>query len=224
MIYNLCRTHNIQPPVSIHITNGTKRLHHCLLDCFHMIGFFHDNRTGRQLRFHIPVHAFAGGAKIPLHIRSYLTERFPVIFRMNDYRIVLCFMKIQYSRKHFIFCFDQFQCPVHTVLVFSSHNRHRVSYKTDMTVQNEPVIRTWFRISLSCQGKPVLGYVFPGIHRLDTGYLFCRTGLYRTDKGIGTGTAQQFHNKTVFSRQIFRKYRLSGNQSPGIYFSDWLPY
>lgn len=75
---NLGRGEDIDPSVSVQIGGCAERLHHRLLDCFHMECILHDNVTVRQYGIHIPVPFQATGAQIPLIVCTDRAHGLPV--------------------------------------------------------------------------------------------------------------------------------------------------
>ena len=170
MEYNLCGTENIQSAVGIDGTIRTEGLHHRLLIRNRVIGMLHDGITFCHHTVHIAFFRSRCGTKISLIVRSNRTERSPVIFRMNQDLVVFCHMKIQNSRKDFIFYFDQAHGFFHAGFIFSGNDRHRITYKTHMLIQNQTIVRSCLWIGLSCRSKTLLRYIFPGINRFNSRY------------------------------------------------------
>ena len=77
----------------------------------------------------------------------------PVIFRVHQNWIIQSFMIIKDRFQHLVLYLDHGNGSVHRFFCLSCHNRNRVSYKSDMTIQNQTVIWTGFWISLSCTCK-----------------------------------------------------------------------
>ena len=190
MEYNLCGTENIQSAVGINGAICAEGLHHRLLIRNRMICVLYNGIAFRHHTVHIAFFGSRCSAKISLIVRTNRTERFPVILRMDQDFIVFCHMKIQNSRKHFIFYFDQTHGFFHAGFIFSGNDGHRIAYKTHMLIQNQTVIRCCLRIGLSCSGKTLLRHIFPGINCFNSRYFLRCCFIDFFYDCIGMGTAQ----------------------------------
>ena len=165
-------------------------------------------------------------AQISSIICSYRTKRLPVIFRVHQNWIIQSFMIIKDRFQHLVLYLDHGNGSVHRFFCLSCHNRNRISYKSDMTIQNQTVIWTGFWISLSCTCKSssVLVDILPCIDGLNSRNFHCLICLNLLHHRICMRGSEQFHDQTIFRDHIIHIYWLTGHKLHGIFFSDWLIY
>ena len=160
---DLGRADAVKPSVPVDLTVSTDGLHVALLSSLDSVSMLNDFLTVGEHCFHISVSILLMVQKIPLYI-SGISMGHPVILRMHQHRIVEGFMKIKHRFQHLIFDFDDAQCLVYCFFRLPGHNGHGIPHTPDSPIQNQPVIRRRLRKGLSCNGKPVLRHVFPGIN------------------------------------------------------------
>ena len=143
---------------------------------------------------------------------------------MHQDRTIQCFLRIQYCRKNLVFDLDHLHRTFHTRFIFSGNDRHRISHKAHMLIQDQPVIRTWLRPGLACSCKALLRYILPGINCFDSRHAHCHISLDLPDHCIGMRTSQKLNDQAFLRRQIICIYRLSSHQCHRIFFYKWYSY
>ena len=202
MVNDLGRAQHIQPSVGIHKAVCPERLHHRLLGCAYMIRMLYDLIALCEHGFHISVVIFRTCTEISLIVRTDRTERFPAFLRMHQQFIILGLMKIQNGRKHFVLYFQELPRTVHAFFIFSGNNRHRISHVAHMLIEDQTVIRAWFRVGLSCHCKTLFRHILPGINRLNARNTLCCRLFHGFYDCIGMRTPQYLDNQTILRHQI----------------------
>ena len=164
------------------------------------------------------------GTQISFIVCTYRTLGFPVIFRMDQDRIVLRRMEIQHRFQFLIFYLDKAQSLLYRLFIFSGYDRHRIPPKADSLIQDQAVIGAWLRIGLSSHGKADIRHIFIGIDGLDARHLQRRIDLDLLDQCMGIGASFYFYHQSIVRHHIIQKYRFSGHQRHGILFHHRLIY
>ena len=126
--------------------------------------------------------------KVPLVICTNRELGFPVLFRVDQNRIILSCMHIKNRCFHAVFHFNALHGKVYSCFCFSCHNCHCIPYETKMLIQDHSVIRTELRIGLSGRGETSLWNIFPGKDQCHSFYLHGCVRLDLFHPGIGIGT------------------------------------
>ena len=224
MEHDLGGADNVQSPVVIHIGVGAEGLHHGLLVGFGPVHLVHHHVAVRQHPVHISHLIPGGGTEISFVVRSHRTESLPVFLRMYQNLPVQGFVGIQNRLQHLIGYFDQLHGLLHTSLIPSGHNGHRVSHIPEPPVQDQPVIGAGFRIGLPRQGKPLLGNVPISEDCLDARHQKRLVHGNILNESVGMGASQQFYHQTIPGRNIIHINRLPRHQSHGVAFDHRLIY
>ena len=148
-------------------------LHHGLVIGLAMECSFHNLITLRHNRIHIAVSAFLMRHEITLCIGSHRHKRAPVIFRMNQYRIVLCFSEIEQRFLDIIFYFYHLQCFIYRIFIPSGNDSHRITDFAQSLIQYKSVVCTRLRICLSGNSEPILRHILVCIYNFNPGYRKC---------------------------------------------------
>ena len=187
----------MQSSVAVDLRICTERFHHRLLTGFHMIRMIHDLVTIRQHCIYISVRRHFAGTEIPLIICSHRAQRLPVFFRVHQDQIVLCFPEIQHRLQHLILYLDHLQGSVYGFFRLTCHDRHNISYITHPLIQQESVIRRWFRIRLSGHGKALLRHIFISIDANDSRYLHRNIRLDLFNPCVCMRTSEYLYHQSI---------------------------
>ena len=122
---------------------------------------------------HIPIDKTVLCTKIAFIICSHRHQGRPVIFRMNDHRIIFRLSEIQYRFHNFIFYFNKLHSFIDGFNIISCDQGHLVAHIAYNIFQNITVIRTCFRIGLSRLCKPDLRHIFISQDTLDSRNKLC---------------------------------------------------
>ena len=220
--HNLGGCDHMEPPIAVKIRIGPKGLHHGLVKGFCVKGAVYLDFAVRHHGVHIPLGLRPTGHQIPPVGAAHLTGREPVLLGMHQYRIVLCLSEIQNRLQYLIADLDQLHGLVRRLLRLRSNDGHHIPRKPHMAINDQPVVGGGFRIGLSRNGKPGLGYILPGIDSLHPGHLLCSLGVDFPHNGIGIGAAQQLHRQGLPGRDVVHVHRFSQQQLHGVLLADGL--
>ena len=162
MKYDLCGTDTMKSSVPIDLTISTDCLHIPLLSSFNSPAMLNNFFTICKYRFHISMSIFFMMQKIAFHI-SRITMGHPVVFRMNQHRVIQCFSEIKHRLQHLILHFNDTQCFVHCFFCLTGYNRNRISYTSDSLIKNQTIIGRWLWESLSSNRESPLRHILPCI-------------------------------------------------------------
>ena len=135
---------------------------------------------------------------------------------MDDDIIVQGLRKVEERFLDFIFDADGPQRLIDCRLIRPCHEGYGIADKTDLFIQNKPVVRTRFRIGLAGNGKSRLRYVIGRYDTNDARNFLSSTLIDLFNDGSGMGAPQHLYDEAVFGHDVFRIDRLPRNQGLGI--------
>ena len=156
---------------------------------------------------------------IPFCITAHINRRIPVILRMHKHRIILRFVEIKHRLQHIVFHFHKLHRFACRFFILCCNDCDNISHKPHVPVDNQPVIRRWFRISLTCDCKPRLRHIRPCIDIHHARNFLCNFCMDFFHNRIGMRTAQKLHDKRR-ARDIICIHRFSQQQLHGVFLPD----
>ena len=135
-------------------------------------------------------------------------------------------MEIQNRLKNFILDLDELQRLVHALLIPSCHDRHHISDKPYMAVDQQAIIRARLRVGLTCLSisSSVLWDILPCIDCLDAVHLHCGSLVYGCHHRICVRRSQKLHDQAVLRCDIIHIDRLSRYELHRVLFPYRLIY
>ena len=185
-----------------------------------MIHFLYLIFTGRKNFIYVSFSSALGSTEISFRVGSLTVFCHIIVFRMKNDRIILCFCKIKNRFKNLISHLYQLHCSVYASLIFSCNDCNRISHISKMPIQNQTVIRAWFRKGLARLGISLRRHIFISKNSLNPRNFFCIIRLNLCNYSMCMGTSKKSDDKAVRRSNIIRINRTAGKESPGILFYD----
>ena len=209
-----------QPSVDILLAPGAEGFHHRLLVGLGVVGLVHLIGTCCIDRVRVAFLDTVARNEVAFVVGTDFTQCLPVLFRVDQHRVVFCGMEVQHRRQYLIIHLDQFDRLEGGFFRFSGDDRDRVADMPYLPVEDQPVIGRRFRVGLTGQREPSFRDVFPGINRFDSRYLFGNRSIDRTNPGMCMRRTEQLDDQAVFRRDIVGIDRLAGCQCLPVLFAD----
>ena len=217
----LRRAKDIQTAVGINGAIGYERLHHILLHSLGMSCLVDNNIAFRQNLINLAILDNLMGTQVALIIGANRAVSLPGILGMHEHRVIQRSTEVKHCVQQLIFYFNQRQRLIDSLFRFAGNNRHNVTHKAYMTVEQQTVIRTRFGIGLACIGAAlaVLLHVLPGINCFDVRHLGCNRGVDAFNNSIRMRRTQHLDKQAVVRHQVIGVDRLACHQLHSILFA-----
>ena len=209
----------MEPAVAVHVAVGAEGFHHGLVESLGVEGVLQNNGAVRHHRVHISVLAAVAGHQVPLVVAAHRAGGIPVLLRVHQHRIVLGGVKIQHGRQHLIGDLDELHGLQGGLFRLRGDDGHHIPHKTDVPVDDQPVVGGGFGEGLARDGEPVPGHILPGENLHHAGHLFGGGGVDGLYQGVGVGASQQLDHQGI-PGDILCVHRLAQKQLHGILFPD----
>ena len=220
--HDLGGRNDVQTSIPVQRGIGAEGLHHGLLEGPGVVGAVQDHITVRQNGLHIAVLFLAAGHQVALVVPSHGAGRFPILLRVDENGVVQRGMGIGHCGQNLIFHLDQAHGPAGRLVVLGGDDGHRVAHKTDVPVQNQPVIGRRLGVGLARDGKTGGGHILPGIDVHHAGHLAGKGDIHAFYHGVGVRAAEQPNHQRAAGHHIAGVDRLAQKKLHGVLFAAGL--
>ena len=122
-----------------------------------------------------------------------------------DHDVVIeCLGKVEQGLEHLVIDLDELECLVGGLLGLGGDDRHLLVLITHEVLENQAVVGTRLRITLTGDGKAALGHVLVGVDAHHAGHLQGARRIDGADLGAGIGAALELDDQGAGGHQVAR--------------------